>query len=164
MNGPIRAAVLTISDRCSHGQAQDTSGPALCRILQAHLNAHILRTACIPDEPDMIAAHFRSWARTDDQLDLILSTGGTGLSPRDRTPEAARRVFDREHAPLMELARLRCLNSSPLAFLSRGVAGTISSTLILTLPGSEKGSTEILTTLLDVLPHAIQMLRGGDHS
>jgi len=163
MKGPIRASVLTVSDRCSRGEAADTSGPAVCAVLRARLGAELLRTACVPDEPDMVAEHFRSWARADDQLDLIVSTGGTGLSPRDRTPEAARRVFERDCSSLMELARLRCGPTSPRSFLSRGVAGTIGATLIVTLPGSERGAVETMTALLDVLPHAVMMLRGEGH-
>ena len=87
-------------------------------------------------------------------------TGGTGLAPRDVTPEAARLVLEREHPGLMELARLRCLEKSPKAYLSRGIAGTIGRTLILTLPGSPRGAVENLEAILDVLPHAIDTLRG----
>ncbi len=163
MNGAIRAAILTVSDRCSRGEAQDTSGPALRQILEQRLSATVLRTALVPDEPDIIAAHFREWAASDDQLDLILATGGTGLNPRDRTPEAAKQVCDREAPGIMELARARCIAKDPRAALSRATAGTIRSTLLLTLPGSRKGSTEYLEALLDVLPHAIHILRGGGH-
>lgn len=161
---PIRAAVLTVSDRCSRGEATDTSGPALCRMLVEHLHARIVATRCLPDEHDQLAACFLEWSRTDSagnaSIDLVLSTGGTGLAPRDVTPEAARSVFQREHSGLMELARLRCMSKTPRAFLSRGVAGTIGRTLILTLPGSLRGATENLEALLDILPHAIETLRG----
>lgn len=161
---PLRAAVLTVSDRCSRGQATDTSGPALCAMLRDRLAAEIVATRCLPDERDQLAACFRDWSRTDErglaQIDLIISTGGTGLAPRDVTPEAARSVFEREHSGLMELARFRCMSKTPRAFLSRGVAGTIARTLILTLPGSLRGSTENLEALLDILPHAIETLRG----
>jgi molybdopterin adenylyltransferase len=160
LSRPIRAAVLTISDRCSRAEAIDTSGPALVEILRTRLSATIQKTACIPDDLDQIAAHFIAWSAPDQHIDLILSTGGTGLSPRDVTPEAARRIFDREHNALMELARLRCLPASPRTYLSRGVAGTRARTLILTLPGSPRGATEQLQALLDILPHAIETLRG----
>ncbi len=163
MNIPIRAAILTVSDRCSRGEMADTSGPALRGILEERLSAQVLRTAIVPDEPDIVAAHFREWAATDDQLDLILATGGTGLNPRDRTPEAARQVMDREAPGIMELARSRCISRDPRAALSRATAGTIRSTLLLTLPGSRRGCTEYLEALLDVLPHAIHILRGGGH-
>lgn len=161
---PIRAAVLTVSDRCSRGEATDTSGPALCVMLQERLTAAIAVTRCLPDERDQLAACFLEWSRVDAHgrahIDLVISTGGTGLAPRDVTPEAARSVLEREHSGLMELARLRCMTKTPRAFLSRGVAGTIARTLILTLPGSLRGSTENLEALLDVLPHAIETLRG----
>ncbi len=159
-SNPIRAAVLTVSDRCSRGEATDTSGPALCELLRAKLGATIVATRCLPDERDQLAACFIEWSRADAGIDLILSTGGTGLAPRDVTPEAALSVFERQHAGLMELARLRCLSKTPRTFLSRGVAGTIGRTLILTLPGSLRGSTENLEALLDILPHAIETLRG----
>ncbi len=157
---PIRAGVLTVSDRCWRGEATDTSGPALCERLRASLGATIVATRCVPDERDQIAACFLEWSRAEAGVDLIVSTGGTGLSPRDVTPEAAVSVFERHHAGLMELARLRCLAATPRAFLSRGVAGTIGRTLILTLPGSLRGSTQSLEALLDILPHAIDTLRG----
>ncbi len=157
---PIRAAVLTVSDRCSRGTATDTSGPALAEMLRARLGAEVIEARCLPDEQDHLAACFVSWSSLERGIDLILSTGGTGLAPRDVTPEAARSVIEREHPGLMELARLRCMTKTPRTFLSRGVAGTIGRTLILTLPGSLKGSTENLEALLDILPHAIETLRG----
>jgi molybdenum cofactor synthesis domain-containing protein len=161
---PIRAAVLTVSDRCSRGEATDTSGPALCAMLNELLHARVVATRCLPDEREQIAACFAEWSRVDARgrarIDLILSTGGTGLAPRDVTPEAARSVIEREHPGLMELARIRCMSKTARTFLSRGVAGTLGRTLILTLPGSLRGSTENLEALLDILPHAIDTLRG----
>ena len=159
-SSPIRAGVLTVSDRCSRGEATDTSGPALCELLRAKLGATIVATRCLPDEMEQLAACFVEWSRAGAGIDLILSTGGTGLAPRDVTPEAALSVFERQHAGLMELARLRCMSKTPRTFLSRGVAGTIGRTLILTLPGSLRGSTENLEAILDILPHAIETLRG----
>jgi len=156
----IRAAVLTVSDRCSRGEAVDTSGPGVCELLRNRLGAAIIATACVPDEIDRIAACFVAWSKAGEGIDLIVSTGGTGLALRDVTPEAARSVFEREHPGLMELARMRCLEKTPRAFLSRGVAGTIGRTLILTVPGSPRGATENLEALLDILPHAIETLRG----
>lgn len=157
---PIRAGVLTVSDRCSRGEAEDTSGPALAEMLRTRLGALIVKTSCLPDEADQLAECFVAWSRPEAGIDMILSTGGTGLAPRDVTPEAAKRVLEREHAGLMELARLRCMTKTPRTFLSRGVAGTIGRTLILTLPGSPRGATENLEALLDILPHAIETLRG----
>ncbi len=160
MSGPVRAAVLTVSDRCSRGEATDTSGPALCEILRAKLGAEIIATRCLPDEQDQIAACFLEWSRIAPAIDVILSTGGTGLAPRDVTPEAASSVIERPHAGLMELVRLRCYEKTPRTFLSRGVAGTIARSLIITLPGSPRGATESLEALLDILAHAIETLRG----
>lgn len=159
-SAPIRAAVLTVSDRCSRAETVDTSGPALVEMLRARLNAAIVATRCLPDDRRQLAACFVEWSRPDAHIDLIVSTGGTGLAPRDVTPEAARDVLEREHSGLMELARMRCLAKTPRAFLSRGVAGTIGRTLILTLPGSPRGATENLEAILDILPHAIETLRG----
>lgn len=156
----IRAAVLTVSDRCSRGEAVDTSGPALCDMLRGKLGAEIVRTTIVPDEREQIAAALRAWAGELPTIDLIVSTGGTGLAPRDVTPEAAMSVIERPHAGLMELARMRCYAKTARTFLSRGVAGVCKSTLILTLPGSPRGATENLEALLDILPHAVETLRG----
>jgi molybdenum cofactor synthesis domain-containing protein len=156
----IRVAVLTVSDRGSRGESVDTSGPALCAICREKLEAEIVATAVVPDEVEQIAAALVRWAAPEQRIDLILSTGGTGLAPRDVTPEAALSVFQRQHSGLMELARMRCYAKTARTFLSRGVAGTINRTLILTLPGSPRGSSENLEALLDILPHAIETLRG----
>lgn len=160
MSGAIRAAVLTVSDRCSRGETVDSSGPALSEMLRTRLGAEIVAARCLPDEREALAACFVEWSRVSPAIDLVVSTGGTGLAPRDVTPEAARSVLEREHSGLMELARLRCYAKTPRTFLSRGVAGTIGRTLILTLPGSPRGATENLEALLDILPHAIETLRG----
>lgn len=156
--GPIYAAVLTVSDRCSRGETVDGSGPAVEEMLRSKLGVRVAAVRCVPDEKEQIAASLLDWAR--EGVDLVVSTGGTGLALRDVTPEAARSVFEREAPGLMELARLRCMAKTPRAFLSRGVAGTIGRTLILTLPGSVRGATETLGALLDVLPHAVATLRG----
>ncbi len=160
MTGPIRFAVLTVSDRCSRGAATDTSGPALRRLLEETTSATCVAAACVPDEQPAIAGQLQQWSDGGDGIDLIVTTGGTGLAPRDVTPEATRTILHREHAGLMELARLRCMVKTPRAFLSRGVAGTRGRTLILNLPGSQRGSTENLQAILDILPHAIETLRG----
>lgn len=160
LSSPMRAAVLTVSDRCSRGETVDTSGPSLCEMLRRQVSAEIVATACLPDEPAQLAAQFVEWSKPSHRIDLIVSTGGTGLAPRDRTPEAALSVFERQHSGLMELARMRCYARTPRTFLSRGVAGTIGRTLILTLPGSPRGAMENLEALLDILPHAIETIRG----
>jgi molybdenum cofactor synthesis domain-containing protein len=156
----MKVAILTISDRCSAGQATDRSGPALAEICQRSLGAQIVATACIADEVPAIQRQLRGWADTEPRPDLILTTGGTGLAPRDVTPEATAQILERRHPALLELARLRCLPKTPKAYLSRGEAGTIGRTLIINLPGSPKGASEFLEALIDILPHAIQMMRG----
>ena len=156
---PITVAVLTVSDRCSRGQAVDTSGPALCQVVREKLGGQVAATACVADVPDSISYQLRQWS-SDPAPDLILTTGGTGLAPHDVTPEATRRVLEREHPGLIQLMQMRCYAKTPLTFLSRGVAGTLNGTLVINLPGSRKGATECFEALLDVLPHAIATMRG----
>lgn len=162
---PIRAAILTLSDRCSRGLAVDTSGPALADLMRERLGATIVEQACIPDDRATIAHRLREWADASPAPDLILTTGGTGLAPRDVTPEATLDILERRHAGLMELVRRRCAEKSPRAYLSRGEAGTRGRTLIINFPGSHRGATESLEALLELLPHAIETLRGdgADH-
>ncbi len=157
---PIRLAVITVSDRCSRGVTVDTTGPALLRLAEAELAAQVTTFICVPDEVPVIARQLRDLADGDDAPDLILTAGGTGLAPRDVTPEATLEVLERRHSGLMELIRRRCYEKTPRAYLSRGEAGTRGRTLILNLPGSERGATESLEALLDILPHAIETLRG----
>jgi molybdenum cofactor synthesis domain-containing protein len=165
MSSPITVAVLTVSDRCSRGEAVDTSGPALAAMAVERLGWKIAARGCVPDEVKAIGKQLTVWTTTPSHPDLILTTGGTGLASRDVTPEATTAVLHRPHSALMELARLRCLQKTPRAYLSRGVAGTIGRTLIINLPGSQRGATEMFEALLDVLPHAIAMLRDepADH-
>jgi molybdenum cofactor synthesis domain-containing protein len=166
MNGRMRVGILTVSDRCSRCEAEDRSGPALAAMCTERLGAEIVFRSVLADEADAIEAEVRAWTATANALDLVLTTGGTGLSPRDVTPEAVGRIIERAHPALLELARLRCLEKSPRAFLSRGVAGVARRTLVITLPGSTRGATEMLEAMLDLLPHAVEMLRGerGDHA
>jgi len=161
VSGPIRAGVLTISDRRAAGEAQDASGPAVENALRDRLNARILERRCVPDEIERIEAALRAWTDPTAAIDLVVATGGTGLAPRDVTPEAAMRVIDRPHPGLTELARMRTGKDMPLAYLSRAVAGAAGRTLILTVPGSPRGAREHIEALADVLPHAIDTLRGG---
>lgn len=157
---PMRVAILTVSDRCSRGETTDESGPALERIAIASLRARIVDRACVPDETDQIASTLRAWADAAEAPDLILTTGGTGLAPRDVTPEATLEVLHRRHSGLVELVRRRCYDKTPRAYLSRAEAGTRAGSLIINLPGSTRGATESLEALLDILPHAIETLRG----
>lgn len=160
MADPFSVAILTCSDRCSAGTATDTSGPALAELVRTAMNATVIATACLPDDAEQIATQLRTWALDHPRPDLVLTTGGTGLSPRDVTPEATASVLERRHSPLLELARLRCFATTPLTYLSRGEAGTIGRTLVINLPGSQRGATEMLRAMLDVLPHALRVLRG----
>jgi molybdenum cofactor synthesis domain-containing protein len=165
---PITVAILTVSDRSSRGERVDSSGPALERVCREKLGATILAMGLVPDERDQIKAELTRWARAGVGMedgsrkapDLILTTGGTGLAPRDVTPEATAAVLERRHPALLELVRLRCLAITPKTFLSRGESGTIGQSLVINLPGSPKGAVECLSALLDILPHAIETLRG----
>lgn len=157
---PIRAAILTISDRCSRGEAVDASGPALADLARERLGAEIVATACFPDQRDEIAHQLKHWSLVEPRPDLLLTTGGTGLAPRDVTPEATLDVIERRHSGLMELIRLRCYEKTSRTYLSRGEAGTLGGTLIINMPGSPRGAVESLEALLDILPHAVDTLRG----
>ena len=152
----LSAVILTISDRCSAGQQLDRSGPLIAGLLRAagvqHLTAHTL-----PDEVGEIAHALRHFAAT---AELIVTTGGTGLAPRDVTPEATRMVCDRFVDGLSERMRAVGLMSTPTAPLSRGVCGCLGGTLILNLPGSPAGAETSLNAILDILPHAVDLMQG----
>lgn len=154
---PISIAILTISDRCFSGERQDVSGPGLVALCGEKLEATQVDYALVPDGIDSVREGI---LRFVGQVDLILTTGGTGLAPRDFTPEATAQILERRHPALLELARRRCYDITPKTYLSRGEAGAIGKTLVINLPGSPKGSCEMLEALLDILPHAIGTLRG----
>lgn len=152
----LTAAVLTISDRCSAGEQVDRSGPAVCAMLrQAGLQNLLAYT--LPDEVGEIAHALRHSAA---EADLIVTTGGTGLAPRDVTPEATRMVCDRFVDGLSEIMRAQGLRETPLAALSRGICGCIGETLVINLPGSPRGAGTSLAAILHLLPHALDLLRG----
>jgi molybdenum cofactor synthesis domain-containing protein len=157
----IRVAILTISDRASAGVYEDKSGPALVEAVGRMLDAEVTETAIVPDERSEISDRLRSWADAGG-VDLILTTGGTGFAPRDVTPEATRDVMDREAPGLAEAMRTASRQVTPYALLSRAVCGMRSTTLIVNLPGSPKGATENLRAIVEVLPHAIALLRSSD--
>lgn len=156
-----RAAVITVSDACSAGARTDTAGPAVCALLRA-ADFELVHTALVPDERPLIEdALLRC---TDDlHCDLVLTTGGTGLSPRDVTPEATRAVLEREIPAIPQAMLFESLKITPRAMLSRAAAGTRGHALIVNLPGSEKAARENLSAVLPALAHGIEMLRGGGH-
>ena len=154
----MKAAILTISDRASRGERQDRSGPALAAWL-AERSVAVVRMAVLPDEPDAISAQLTDWA-DGGACDLILTTGGTGVSPRDRTPEATRAVLDREIPGIAEAMRAASLSKTPFAMISRGLAGIRGRSLIVNLPGSPAGAVENLAGVWPAIPHAVKKIQG----
>jgi molybdenum cofactor synthesis domain-containing protein len=155
----MRFAVVTISDRCSLGQMQDTAGPATVALLRQQWPDAAIDTALLPDDEDAIAALLEQFAA--DGAALVLTVGGTGFGPRDRTPEATRRVLDREAPGLAEAMRAQGAAQNRFAWLSRAVAGLKGSTVIVNLPGSERGATESLSVILPLLKHAVEVAGGS---
>ena len=153
----IRVGILTVSDAGSRGERVDTSGAAVRQLMEG-IGAAVARYAVVPDERDRIASTLREWC--DGGVDLLLTTGGTGLAARDVTPEATLDVAERLAPGIAEAMRATGLRFTPMAMLSRAVAVVRGSTLIVNLPGSEKGARESLAAIIDVLPHAVQLLRG----
>ena len=154
----MKIAVLTISDRASRGEYEDEGGPLVAEI--ASKIGDVIEKAVVADDVAAIGQALVAWADVGT-IDLILTTGGTGLGPRDVTPEATRAVIEREAPGLAEAMRLAGLEKTPFAALSRQVAGSRGSTLIVNLPGSPKAIREGLEAILEVLPHAVEMMHGG---
>ncbi len=149
-----RAAVLVISDGVASGKKEDKGGVAIVERLRK-LGVECTGTTVVPDEPEQIAAQVKTWA--SEGFDLILTTGGTGLSPRDRTPEAIAPILDREVPGIMEAARAYGQARMPLAIMSRGIAGMIGRTLVITLPGSTRGAQETMDALFPFVLHVIKV-------
>ncbi len=156
----IHAAVVTVSDRCSRGETIDTAGPAVAALLRERLDTHIAWMEMVPDEAEQITRLLNDLV--DRRVDLIVTTGGTGISGRDVTPEATRQVIDRELPGLGEAMRVASSCVTRNAWLSRALAGIRQQTLIVNLPGSLCGAVENLGAILPLLPHAIDMLRGDN--
>ena len=155
----MQLAVLTVSDRCSQGLMADTAGPAVVGLLARQWPQAEIRTSLLPDDEDAIAHLLEKIS--GDGTALILTVGGTGLGPRDRTPEATRRVIDREAPGLAEAMRSLGAQKNPFAWLSRAVAGLRGSTLIVNLPGSRRAAEESLASILALLQHALEVAAGG---
>lgn len=158
----IRFGILTLSDRSSRGERADASGPALAALIQAG-GWSVTQQAILPDEESAIRSTLAEWADSGE-LDVIITTGGTGFAPRDVTPEATRAIIEREAPGLAEAMRAASLQITPHAMLSRIVTGIRKQTLIINLPGSPKGAVENLQVALPVLPHAVQLLREDPRS
>jgi molybdopterin adenylyltransferase len=154
----MKAAILTLSDRCSTGERQDGSGPALQAWLEER-GVTVTHTEVIPDEAQLISDKLVEWADSD-RFDLILTTGGTGVSPRDVTPEATERIVDRILPGFGELMRMESLKKTMNAIISRAVAGIRKKTLIINLPGSPKGATECIGFVWGAVPHAVAKIQG----
>jgi len=154
----MRAGILTVSDKGSRGERVDTSGAAIREMLSG-IGGEVGRYAIVPDERDVIAATLRAWC-DDGDLDVVLTTGGTGLAARDVTPEATLDAADRVVPGIAEAMRHAGMRSTPKAMLSRSLAAVRGATLIVNLPGSERGVRESLGAVIEVLPHAVELLRG----
>ena len=157
MSNPLRFGILTVSDRSARGERPDASGPALAEAVlgQGWL---VARSGIVPDEIPAIQQALAAWADSGE-LDVILTTGGTGFAPRDVTPEATRLVVERLTPGLDEAMRAASLKIHPHAMLSRAVSGIRGRTVLINLPGSPRGAVENLAVVMPVLPHAVELLR-----
>ena len=161
MSVEIRAAVLTVSDRCARGERVDESGALLAELL-TEAGAKVLVKDIVSDELGPLVERLGELVGRED-LNLVVTTGGTGLSPRDNTPEATRAVVEREVPGLAEAMRAESLRQTPTAMLSRGVCGVCAGALVVNLPGSPKAVRECFAVIRPVLAHAVAQLAGEDH-
>ncbi len=157
----VRVRVLTVSDRCSRGDAQDLSGPKAIEILKAQ-GAGDISGRVVADEVEAVRAAIEKFSKTE-KVDLIVVTGGTGISPRDVTPEALAPLWSKRIPGLGELLRARGAAATPMSWLSRSEVGVVGSTLVALLPGSPRAVAEGLEVLMEHLPHALHVLKGGGH-
>jgi len=156
----FKAVVITISDRGSRGERKDTSGPEIVAMLQ-QIGIEIVGQSIIPDEKELIRQSLIEWC-DGEKADLILTTGGTGVSPRDVTPDATREIIEREIPGMAEEMRRRSAAITPRAMISRAIAGIRGQTLIINLPGSPKGAVENLSVVLPALTHTIEKIKGDN--
>lgn len=158
MSTPIRAAVITVSDACSRGERADDSGAALVELL-VELGADIVAKEILSDDLAPLVQKVEEIVKRGD-VNLVITTGGTGLGPRDNTPEATRQVIEREAPGIAEAIRAESLKVTKMAMISRGVAGVASGTLIINLPGSPKAVRESFAVIKPVLRHSVDLLAG----
>ena len=154
----LRVKILTVSDSAAEGRREDLSGRAVQHLAEKQ-GWDVLASEVAPDEVEAVQRHLRAWLKNAD-VDLILTTGGTGLGPRDITPEATRPLLEREISGLSEMIRAEGSKKTKRAVLSRGLAGVCEQTMILNLPGSPQGARESLECIVDLIPHIVDLLQG----
>lgn len=154
---PLNASVLTISDRSFNGIREDLSGPKIISLLKSK-SFEILKYEIVPDDSDKISQKLVQWAENDQPM-IIFTTGGTGFAPRDNTPEATKMILEKETPGISEYIRYKSGQITPHAALSRAISGIRAKTLIINLPGSPKAACESIEFILDILPHAIELIQ-----